>query len=1086
MSNPITDWFGTRLEADELAAGLSANGLKDARLVIGDEGLRLEYSGFAATDDAPSLAITWLRTKFSPLVPVELATKAVDGVSVVDEREKATHHIHLFEFSEPSDFADIARAALASVDTQAGPGADPAHFPKSRDKVALGMMEHLAQAWAEATAGKLAGPIHWVEPGASEFDVETAGVHAVVWFRRGSDRGVAPGFVLALTTRAELVPWLAEALQGNTAPREDVLMDGLVWGASRRPTVAARGDGSRAIRVDAERCDACAICEGMCPTGYLDGEGTPTTPDTTVCIRCFECVDACPLDALRPQYAADSATSSRTLEHRPTWLSRFRGEPGPAQPAPFTPSYLLPKPAQQKPRVILGLAIMTMQEHAAALVIDGELVGAVEEEKLARDRHYGRRAPGRPSFVTPAVDPTICIEEVLCRRSVRHLLAENGLTLDQVDVIAVNGLHGRFRHAFSLTNADAQIPTLVAGRTTYVPHHLSHAASAYRYSENEGGWVYTVDGRGDRETAAVFEVVDGNLVPRRTYLSLTDRSIGGVYEGVTRLLGFGSHGQGSVMALAGFGEPNVDLTRHLSVSDTGDALVHESGINSSFPGYAREFGAPFEQKHYDLAASLQLALEEAALRIVDGAVGDAKPSALALAGGVALNCHMNQRLRRHYNLDEVFAQPGANDGGTAAGAAAEAYWLSTGSERLFPLRSASLGPTYNDSTISQTLQRWSVPHHRVENISAEVAERIAGGQVVAWFQGALEYGPRALGSRSLVADPRSQSVKDRLNAIKTRQDWRPFGPSILAGHEAEWFDEAFDSRFMLFTLPVKPRQQERVPAVVHVDGTTRPQSVHASELPEYHAMISAFYERTNIPMVINTSFNRRGEAIVCSPDDALESFWELRADALAIGPFIVEHPSPFRLGDTTPLTGRPNLSPPQRRPFGDATLYSGDAASNDRIAGDGEFARNVARIRRIAATGRVPVLRVPLCRDNLRGLQKMVLIALKLGASVAFEFVEPAEHHHGIVGLDLVPIPSAGRAVDAALALAAKKSVSAKVLGMPLCALSSNSQGASSLRPGPATLKPPVCGKCVLAEECPGLFAAYQEAFGTNALRAES
>ncbi|MFT6396546.1 MAG: carbamoyltransferase [Bradymonadia bacterium] len=1083
MSNPITDWFGTRLDTDDLATGLAAKGLADARLVIGDEGLRLEYSGFNAQDDPPSVAITWLRTKFSPLVPAELAVAPVNGVSVVDDRGGATKVVHVFEFDDPGEFEQVVSDCLASVPTLPGPGADPSWVPSSSDKMSSGLMEHLAEGWAKATCGLLAGPLHWVEPGATDFQLQVTGLHAAVWFRRGGTRGVKPSFILALTDQSEVIPWLSNALQCHTEERDDILLDGLVWGASRRPTVAVRGDQSRAIWVDSERCDECGICKGMCPTGYLDAGGNPTTPEPSACIRCFECVDACPVDALRPQYAADSATSSRTLAHRPTWLNRLRGELGPAQPASFTPSYLLPKASADAPRIVLGLALMTMQEHAAALVIDGELVGAVEEEKLARDRHYGWRAHGRPPFVTAAVDPTICLEEVLCRRSIRHLLGEHGLTLDDVDVLAVNGLHGRFRHAFSLTNGDERIPTLHAGRTTYVPHHLSHAASAYRYSENDGGWVFTVDGRGDRETAAVFEVVDGELVPRRTYLSLTDRSIGGVYEGVTRLLGFGSHGQGSVMALAGFGEPNVDLSAHLSVSPTGSARVHESGINAGFIGYQREFGAPFTQNHYDLAASLQRSLEEAALGIVDSALEGLRPTALALAGGVALNCHMNQRLRQHYELETVFAQPGANDGGTAAGAAAEAVWKTSGVDKLAPLRSAALGPAYNDSIIEQTLKDWNVPYRKSDDIAEHVAERIANGQVVAWFQGRLEYGPRALGSRSLVADPRSQQVKDRLNAIKTRQSWRPFGPSILAGHEADWFENAFDSRFMLFTLPVLEDKRELVPAVVHVDGTTRPQSVHPEDLPLYHALISSFHRRTNVPMVINTSFNRRGESIVCTPDDALESFWALRADTLAIGSFIVEHPNPLRLGEDASAMREPsNRAQDRQRPLGDATLYSGDAASNDQIAGEGEFARNVARLRRIVATGRQPALRVPLCRSNLRALQKLILIAQKLGASVIFELVEPAEHHHGIVDLDLVPLGTAGRALDTAVALAERKGVAVGLSGFPLCRLGVAARASQAPAQSPEIL-PTACRACALRAECPSVGPAYLEAVGTSGLR---
>lgn len=900
LKGPLTDAFGSRLQPGAIAAGLDEQGLSRSVLVVTDAGLKLVYDGPDELSDPVSRAVTWLRSVFSPLVPVEIE-QVEDGAfdaRIVDQRTRLPHVLSLVECDSPSGFRAAARELVRRLAVRPGePGQGRVECPPVEDGALRAALESLADAWGEALTDAGVDPgrasLVWLDDSAGVRPVGSPrpdGPHMAALWRRGGDRGTRPGFVLAASTSGRALEWFVGALDDPvrwppSAP--DVLLDGLAWGASRRPTVAVPADGDpNPIRVDPSRCDGCGECAAACPVDYLDSAGRPAVPDASVCIRCYECIDTCPTDALRPTWADDTATSSTALVHRGPWLSRLRGAPGPLLPAPFPPSWLRARHVE-RPRVVLGLAIMTMQEHAAALIVDGRVVGAIEEEKVARFRHYGWRAPGRQPFITAAVDPTLCIEEILCHRSVRGLLAEAGLTLDDVDLIAVNGLHGRFRRAFSLLDESAPIPVLRAGRVEYVPHHLCHAASAMRVSGSDSGWIFTVDGRGDRETAAVFRADDGEIRSVQTLLSLTDRSIGGVYEGVTRLLGFGSHGQGSVMALAGFGEASRDMSAHLSVRSAADFTIHESGINEAFSDCRRTPDEPLEARHHDLAASVQSALEDAALTLVGQAAGDAPIDGLFLAGGVALNCHMNQRLRLAFAPDALFAQPGANDGGTALGAAAEAHWRATRTA-LEPMDHALLGPRFDDDAIERAIRARGLRYTRHDDVAEATAERVAGGEILCWFQGRLEYGPRALGARSIVADPRSSAVKDRVNQLKQREPWRPFGPSILAGHEQEWLETPFDSRFMLFTLPVREDRRGEVPAVVHIDGTTRPQSVHADTHPEYHAMIAAFHRRTGVPMVLNTSFNRKGEPIVCTPEDAVDAFLGLGADALAIGSFIVE------------------------------------------------------------------------------------------------------------------------------------------------------------------------------------------------------
>lgn len=902
--SPITCFFGTRLDADALVADLLAAGLSDAHVELRDGDVCLRCADPDLRRDEVAQALTALRVRFSPLTELRVDAVAVEGVRVLDARRAPPEIVALAEVFDPDGgfvcaAADLSARLAPYAPDGASVGSRSVSVARCDDALHAGLAESLARALASVEGAPLRASLSLLVPtrgGARELVragvPEGAAMHLLLWVRPGGEAGVRQAALVAASWRedalARLGSLLCESLDGAppiAAP--DVLIDGLVWRVGRRPTVAApRPQGLRsAIAVDPDRCTSCGVCASVCPTGYLDARAAPTSSDLSACVRCHECVEHCPVDAIRPLYAEDSATHSRALTHRPGWLSRITGMPGPLLPAPFPPSFLAPRAAgAPAPRWVLGLAVMTMQEHAAALLRDGEVVGAIELERLTRERHAGWHPTGRAG-VTAAVDPTIAVEEALCRKPIRALLESQGITLDDVDLFAVNGLHGRFVGQIPFLDPGADIPTLRAGRVVYVPHHRAHAASAWRLSGQRDAWVLTVDGRGDRESAALWRGEGGSLRLAHTLLALTDRSVGGVYEGVTRLLGFGSHGQGSTMALASFGEPTVDLRGVLG--DDGERTVaHESAVESLGLDRLAAQGDR-TQAGRDLAASTQRALEEAVGGFVARGVQGEAVDALAIAGGVALNCRMNEALRRRFGLDEVFVQPGANDAGTALGAALEA-WALVGGGPAARMEHAMLGPSFDDEEIERALRHAGLRYRRVDDIADEVAAMLADSKVVCWFQGAMEFGPRALGGRSILADPRDRAMHARVNAMKAREPWRPFGPSVLAGHEGGYFDGAFDARFMLFTLTVKESMRERVPAVVHVDGTARPQVVHPATHPRYHAMISAFYARTGIPMVLNTSFNRRGEPIVCAPADALESFVGLGADALAIGSFIVE------------------------------------------------------------------------------------------------------------------------------------------------------------------------------------------------------
>ncbi|MEZ4267679.1 MAG: carbamoyltransferase C-terminal domain-containing protein [Myxococcota bacterium] len=559
-------------------------------------------------------------------------------------------------------------------------------------------------------------------------------------------------------------------------------------------------------------------------------------------------------------------------------------------PGGVLPAELVRRPHARWPRsrplTILGLASTTLQNHTAALVRDGVIVAAVQEERLRRRKQHGWHAPGRPG-VTVVSDPTIPLADAWPRRSIAEVLRIAGVTFDDIDFIALNGIPARWFPTYGLTGTERPPVTLRDGRTYLVPHHLTHAASAYRPSGMDEAFVFTVDGRGERETATFFEA-GRDRVLRRSFdvLCHEDSLIGGVYEYFTTILGFGHHGQGSTMGLAAMGEAGYDISAFLSARSRDDYSIHDRGIEEAFGHFARGRHEPIRDEHIRLAASVQAALEDTVLRFLEDGLAGRKAKNLCLAGGVALNCQMNQRIRTALGVENIYVQPAAHDAGTAVGAALEVHFELTG-ENGAPMEHAYLGPSYSDARIAEAIKTFGLVASRPHDLARDVAERIAAGEIVCWFQGKMELGPRALGARSILSDPRSRAVAERVNLLKGREWWRPFGPSILAGRESEWFETPFHTPFMLFTLPVRPERRERIPAVVHADGTSRPQSVVRSTNARYWDVISQFERITGIPMVTNTSFNTAHEPVVCTPEDALASFMDLGADCLAIGDHLV-------------------------------------------------------------------------------------------------------------------------------------------------------------------------------------------------------
>ena len=426
-------------------------------------------------------------------------------------------------------------------------------------------------------------------------------------------------------------------------------------------------------------------------------------------------------------------------------------------------------------------------------------------------------------------------------------------------------------------------------RWHYVAHHLAHAASAFHCSPFPRAAVMTLDGRGEKATT-------GYAVGKGTELEWLGQvhmphSLGILYERVTEYLGFlHSSDEYKVMALASYGRPkHVAAFREIvQLGADGRYTIGPLRLEERF-GPARERGGLLGQEHFDIAHSLQVVLEESVLELSRWLHGASGCDDLCMAGGVALNCVMNARLRDRGPFRRIWVQPAAGDAGTALGAA---LWIDArergGDARPYVMDHAYLGPSYSDTEIEEFLKWTGVRYRRLRDIAAETADILVRDQVIGWFEGRMEFGPRALGARSILASPIHAEMQARLNDIKDREDFRPVAPVVLEEEAGNWFVGADVSPFMLFVHDVQPDKADAIPAVRHVDGTARIQTVNRAQNPVYHDLLKAFQARTGVPVLVNTSFNTRGEPIVCTPRDAVESFWTSPLDALVIGPFLLE------------------------------------------------------------------------------------------------------------------------------------------------------------------------------------------------------
>lgn len=544
-------------------------------------------------------------------------------------------------------------------------------------------------------------------------------------------------------------------------------------------------------------------------------------------------------------------------------------------------------------------------DSSACLVVDGRIAVAIEEERLTRDKHTTK----------------------FPRKAIARCLEEAGFEAADIDAIAVSIkpfkdwpakvgyalVHPRGLKGFAANEIGGGMLKQYHLRSWYretwphggpaihfVPHHTAHAVGTFLVSPFESAAILSLDGAGEWATSFLGEG-SGTTVTRLAE-SFFPNSMGVFYEAPTEFCGFkANYDEGKTMGLAPFGDPSVhsdEVAKMLTVRADGTIVLDTSyfgfhGARRCTPKFTAAFGTPrtgsaLEDHHLNVAAAFQTVLEDKALELCAILRERTSSRNLIVAGGVALNSVMNGRIVREAGFDDIYVMPAAGDNGTAIGAAMYVYNVVLGQPRVSVHDDPYLGTSYTDEYIASLIRGSKLQAERHDDIASVVARLLAEGRIVGWFQGRMEIGPRALGNRSILANPTLPDMKDRVNAeVKHREAFRPFAPSVQAEATNTYFDVIGESPFMLKVCPVRPETRDRLPAITHVDGTARLHTVRRETNPLYYDLIGRFGELTGTPVVLNTSFNVMGEPIVESPEQALRCFFTTGLDALAMGSYLI-------------------------------------------------------------------------------------------------------------------------------------------------------------------------------------------------------
>lgn len=565
---------------------------------------------------------------------------------------------------------------------------------------------------------------------------------------------------------------------------------------------------------------------------------------------------------------------------------------------------------------ILGINAI-FHESSACLLKDGVILAAAEEERFNRIKHGKQIHVDSPSDL-PLHAIKYCLDAAgIAMKEIEWIGYSSNPTQASLEQVPLDlfdgeqwgsqeGMETFFASLFQVPDKLAEIG--FAGDFTWVDHHTAHAASAYYASPFQEAAVLSVDGIGDLNTTASFHGERNKLEFLQDVAY--PHSLGLLWELLSLFLGFDVYDAAKVMGLAAYGNPDryadqfqqiVTLLPDGKFAVDNDRLrlgsisyyppsAYYQGLESLFALKRRQSDQALTSAHEDIAASLQALTNQVVLHMARHLHAITGSENLCLAGGVALNCVTNQIVLEEGPFANLYVQPASHDGGTALGAASYIWHHLLANGAREAMTHAYHGPSFTNTEIEAALQAQRLNYRASAQIEREVAELISQGNIVCFFQGGMEFGPRALGNRSLLADPRNPQMREILNQkIKHREYFRPFAPSVLHEEADKWFHIAkatSAAEFMLMTYPARAELREKIPAVVHVDGTSRIQSVRQAINPRYHRVISEFCNITGVPMVLNTSFND-SEPIVCTPEDAITTFLKTAIDYLAIGDFLV-------------------------------------------------------------------------------------------------------------------------------------------------------------------------------------------------------
>ncbi len=554
----------------------------------------------------------------------------------------------------------------------------------------------------------------------------------------------------------------------------------------------------------------------------------------------------------------------------------------------------------------LGINYSQMHDSSACIVRDGELLFAVAEERISRVKHDA----AFPRLAVQACVDFACVQadqlDEVCfgwpqaGASYRHDLkcfATEQMRLNYLSALNSSLQFLSMWHQRGGAKRFTQHFGKVKARMRYVDHHLAHAISAFAYSGFDDSAVVVMDGRGAWEATSVWHGCDGRL--EHVLTIPFPNSVGYFFSEITEYLGFQRNSdEWKVMGLAPYGQPGVDLSPFIDLQESPYCVHTEKLISPGADAFAemkkllgsmRVPESEITDHHKNVAYAAQEACEIAMMNVVRLAMQKTGSKNLCMAGGVALNSKANGKIAASGLVDRFFVQPAASDDGVALGAALAPYLDSGGKLPSRTMRHAYLGPAFDDEAIEAVLRTYKLRYSRLADVASTVAGLLAEGKIIGWFQGRMEFGPRALGSRSILADPRDPEMNAKVNnAVKFREWWRPFAPSFKKEAAADFLESATDSPFMILTAQVRPEKRAIIPSVTHVDGSARPQTVEKEINPLYWRLIDEFGKRTGVPVIMNTSFNLRGEAIVHTPTDAVRTFFSSGMDALCIGSFLVE------------------------------------------------------------------------------------------------------------------------------------------------------------------------------------------------------